>query len=121
MWTPISIDELQALILAHQEQMNEQEHRLWGLIRVTPQKWSEQDYGEEGGGFWVVALLGQLVIWYNDIEDGFNITGYTDFGRIDSYTCDQDELYFTVRKLLRLIESGEQSLVRGGPKPLNFE
>ena len=52
--------------------MSPQLFRLWEVIKITPQKWSEKSYGKVGGGFWVVALVGCSAIWYNDIEDGFN-------------------------------------------------
>ena len=25
------------------------------------------------GGFWVVAIVGRNVIWYNDVEEGFDL------------------------------------------------
>ena len=46
----------------------------WQLIKMDPTKWIEKDYGDEGGGFWVVAICRTKVIWYNNIEDSFNIS-----------------------------------------------
>lgn len=33
-------------------------------------------YGDEGNGFWVVAIYGKNIIWYNDIEDGYPSGGH---------------------------------------------
>lgn len=67
--------------------------RLWKLISIKPEKWQEKKYGEEGGGFWVVAIFGQRVMWYNDIEEGFNTSRYHQYGLIDEYWCDQLTLH----------------------------
>jgi hypothetical protein len=121
MWIPITLEELNSMMLDDETLMDEQELRLWDIIRITPQKWSEDGYGKKGGGFWVVGIIGSQVVWYNDIEDGFNISSYSSFGKIDEYVCNQDELWFTIKKLIQLIDKGKSSLSRGGPKPLNFK
>lgn len=41
----------------------------WQSIKIEPEKWAEKDFGDEVGGFWVVAVHKDKVIWYNDIED----------------------------------------------------
>ncbi|AFD07185.1 hypothetical protein [Solitalea canadensis] len=73
----------------------------WRLIRIEPEKWSEEEFGKEGGGFWVVAIYGRKVIWYNDIEEGFNVSDYKSYGVIDDYSCEQDDLNWTLIKLYR--------------------
>ncbi len=115
MWAPITLEELNAMILTDEAGMSQRETNLWNLIRITPIKWIEESFGEEGGGFWAVGILGQQVIWYNDIEDGFNVSNYSCFGRIDEYNCNQDELYITIRGLIRFIENGELPMHRSGP------
>ena len=40
----------------------------------------------------MVGISGNRVIWYNDIEDGFNISNYKEYGQILNYTCDQYKL-----------------------------
>ena len=56
-------------------------------------------YGEEGNGFWCVALFGNNVIWYNDIEEGFNVSQYHEHNLIDEYCCDQKSLNDVIRNL----------------------
>ncbi|MET3135036.1 hypothetical protein AAKU55_005339 [Oxalobacteraceae bacterium GrIS 1.11] len=80
--------------------MSPQQFWLWKIIRISPQKWLEKSYGEPGGGFWVVAIFGCTVIWYNDIEDGFNRSTYSEFGVLDEYVCNQDALEWTIQHLL---------------------
>lgn len=109
MWTPISIRELNELISKFEqlEKDNvtvanvEQIHALWDAIKITPQKWNERKYGEMGGGFWVVAIMGQTIIWYNDIEEGFIAEPYQRFGVIPKYSCNYDDLKSIVLRIWR--------------------
>jgi hypothetical protein len=106
-WEPISLTELENLIL--KQEWERELSNFWVLIKVDPVKWIEETYGDVGNGFWVVAICGTNVVWYNDIEDGFNISSYTTFGVIDEYYCNQDSLTVTVQRLFQAIISGKQS------------
>lgn len=105
-WEPISNEALCAIIGAAQKRMTSQQSWLWQCIRVPPQKWHEASFGAEGGGFWAVGIIGTMVIWYNDIEDGFNQSPYRDFGTIGEYLCHQDGLEHAMERLLHQGASG---------------
>ncbi|WP_439817077.1 hypothetical protein [Zavarzinia sp. CC-PAN008] len=108
-WSPITEDEIIEMIRVSEEMMSVEERRLWNLVRVDLQKWNEVSSGNEGGGFWIVAILGQTVIWYNDIEEGFNISNYSRHGEIKDYWCNQDELNWVIKRLLDHV-NGDGSL-----------
>jgi hypothetical protein len=91
------------------------QRQLWDAIKVPPHKWHLHPWGDQGGGFWVVALLGRTVVWFNDIEDGFNRSQYKQYGDISDYWCNQDELSWTVQHLLDEIQSGKSSGGFAGP------
>lgn len=105
-WEPISLIELYEEIQKTAMELQGELWNFWQLIQITPAKWQEPEYGDEGGGFWVVAICGTKIIWYNDIEDGFNISDYKIYGKFEDYGCEQDELSWAVRKLFRLIKVG---------------
>ena len=86
--------------------MNSHQQRLWDTIQIGPEKWTQIPYGVDGSGFWAIALIGRIVVWYNDIEDGFNCSRYTHYGKIDSYYCNQDELEHTIEQLMNLVKTG---------------
>lgn len=110
-WKPISRTALLARIEQGRARMSPAERRLWEAIRIEPEKWQQHPYGAQGAGFWVVALVGRTVIWYNDIEEGFNRSRYSANGTIDDYWCNHDELELTVRYLRSALEQGND-LVR---------
>ena len=72
----------------------------WKSLRIRPAKWNLSPWGDMGGGFWVVAVIGDRCFWYNDIEAGFNISRYEEAGRILEYTCNQTELDRCIRSFL---------------------
>lgn len=118
-WRPISEAELWDEINRGCEKMTEAQRRLWEAIKVSPQKWLQHPWGDQGGGFWVVAVLGQIIVWFNDIEDGFNRSYYTEYGVIRDYWCNQDELGWTVQHLLDEIQTGHASGgLAGPPQPI---
>ena len=108
MWKSISLTDLRNLILKGELELNDEQLNFWDLIKVEPEKWEEVDYGSEGGGFWVVAIMGKEVIWYNDIEEGFNISSYTTYGRIDTYQCCQVDLNWSVIGLMDRIKENRR-------------
>lgn len=114
-WEPLSEVSLWEKINEAEIRMNPQQARLWEVVRIPPTKWSEKSYGEAGNGFWAVAVVGPTVIWYNDIEEGFNRSHYSNFGIIDDYWCNQDELEETLQNVINVIETGQDATARRGP------
>ncbi len=110
-WAPIAEDAMRQRIAQGVARMSPELFRLWQAIRVAPEKWQQQPYGEQGGGFWVVALIGKTVIWYNDIEDGFNRSRYSAYGTIEDYWRNQDELELTVHWLMDALQRGTDLVV----------
>jgi hypothetical protein len=114
-WTPLSEAKLWDEINAAEARMSLPQRRLWRAMRITPEKWKQHPYGDAGGGFWVVGIIGRIAIWFNDIEDGFNLSNYREYGVIHEYFCNQDELGFTVQRLLEVVEAGKDIEGRLGP------
>lgn len=117
MWTAISLDDLLELIAESERDLSASERRLWSLVQVPPEKWALHPWGDEGGGFWVVGVIGRRAIWYNDIEDGFNVSRYSKTGTLRDYLCNQGGLQPVLWDLLHLIESGEMPGAFGPPRP----
>ncbi|MFY1045595.1 hypothetical protein [Chryseobacterium sp. GP-SGM7] len=54
-WKPITLQELSLEISKGENAMNEDVLKFWNSIKFIPTKWIENEYGDEGGGFWAVA------------------------------------------------------------------
>ena len=91
-WTPISLSELWDHVIEGEQKMDIDRSRLWNLIRIDFEKWQLHPWGDLGEGFWVVGIIGKQVLWYNDIEEGFNWSRYDKQGQIIDYFCNQIDL-----------------------------
>lgn len=112
MWTPISLNALNKRISKGESKLKGESLNFWNLIKITPQKWREKEYGNEGGGFWVVAVFENTVIFYNDIEDGFNISPYTVYEQISEYASEQAELNWVVERIYNSLKQNAQLPMR---------
>lgn len=98
-WEPITYEELSLEISKGEKEMSSENFQFWNEIKFTPIKWAEQEFEDEGAGFWAVAKYKNFVIYYNDIEEGFNISEFENEGKIKQYNAEQDELQFALMKL----------------------
>ena len=104
--------------------MNLSERRFWDAVSIPPQKWQQHPYGDYGGGFWVVAIIGSQIIWYNDIEEGFNRSTFKRFGIIpdEEYVCNQDDLELPIRQWMSWVTTGYDVIARFvPPQPGKFQ
>jgi len=97
---PISLSELEHLIQEGHKEMHGILANLWDLIKIPPVQWTESSHAAKGEGFWVIAIMGQNVIWYNDISKGFNNSRYTTAGHIDEYSEETDAFNWAIHKIL---------------------
>jgi hypothetical protein len=88
-WEPTTIEDLTAEMTDTLSQWDDAVASAWRQISIVPEKWACSPMGDMGGGFWAVGIRGNTVIWYNDIEGGFNEGPFTTHGRIDEYRCEQ--------------------------------
>lgn len=102
MWPPIALENLYAEINKTEHLLEKELRNFWKLIKVEPVKWSEKEFGADSDGFWVIAICGKRIIWYNDIEEGFTISNFDKFGEIDNYNCDDFELNQVVWQLYNI-------------------
>jgi len=105
-WKPISEAELWDKIVAGETRMSIGQRYFWEAIRIAPERWTQHPYGNAGGGFWAIGIIGRTVVWFNDIEDGFNRSTYRQYGKIEDYFCNQDELEITVQRVLESVMIG---------------
>ena len=112
-WQAISRESLDEIIEQELSEATAEERALFARTAVIPTKWQLSPWGDLGGGFWVVAVMDDRVLWYNDIEDGFNVSRFTNWGTIPSteYWCNQDELRWALAPL-----AGKPHLKSGPPE-----
>ena len=94
--------------------MSFKQRKLWSVIKRMPEEWELKGYGP----CWVVALLGQSVIYHNHFEHGFNRSSWSKFGFIDHYQSLQHGLEESIQQQLDIIATGyDVSPWTSGPFP----
>ena len=99
------------LINDGRDRMSLEQRRLWDAICAPPQEWEMARYGP----FWVVALIGSYVIYYNHLEDGFARSQWNRLGVIDRYDSAQSELEDEVQRQITRIAIGYDPGPHSGP------
>ncbi|QND52957.1 hypothetical protein HB779_14400 [Phyllobacterium sp. 628] len=82
--------------------MSFRERFLWETIKRPPEEWEVPEYGK----FWVVALIGSKVIYFNHHEHGFNRSPWHRYGYIDAYESLQYGLEMAIQAQLEIINTG---------------
>jgi len=118
-WKPISEDQLQGLIDETRGNLSEAKIRFFESMRIPLQKWNlELPWGHHKEGFWVIGIFGKTVLWYNDIEEGFNYSTYPKFGDIGEYWCDQHDFDHVIRRLYAFAQTGDNGVKSVPPQPI---
>lgn len=121
-WQPASLSELTKLVDDGIDRLDSDHRQFWNTIRITPAKWTQHPWGDDGGGFWVVATIWSTAIWYNDIEDGFNTSRFRNPGHIDEYWCNDLELNQLVHQLRAwIVDEVPMPAKLGPPQPMSDE
>ncbi|WP_196889873.1 hypothetical protein [Aureivirga sp. CE67] len=103
-FTRITLEELNHLIEEGVLKMNKELLKIWNEISIKPEKWIGYSYIKEGEEFWVVGKFRDKVIWYNDTEEGFNISNYRIEREIGEFGFEQDELEDVIYKLKNVLQ-----------------
>jgi hypothetical protein len=115
-WRPISLADLQSMLTRELAECSMEQRESFRRSSIAPEKWRLTPWGDEGGGFWVVAVHLDRVLWYNDIEVGFNVSRFNTQGEIpsDEYWCNQDSLRWALPRF-----QGEPGTWLGSPEPVD--
>jgi hypothetical protein len=90
-WKPIDRAEFEELLRDELAQCLPEERALFERCRIAVERrpFAKNDYLDSA---FVVALHDDEILYYNDIEDGFNTSPVGPDGAILEYWCNQDSL-----------------------------
>jgi hypothetical protein len=95
-WTPITLDRLAKIIEADLRDCDEGLRSLFAKYAVAPYHAPIDRHGHEELVF-VVAKKANEVMYYEDIEDGFNISPVTEHGKIAEHWVEQNPLKWALK------------------------
>jgi hypothetical protein len=98
--------------------MSRDQRLLWEAIKIRPAEWELRGHGP----CWVVAVIGQNVLYFNHHEDGFNRSEWKTLGVLQDYQSMQWELDEAIQNELNIMQTGYNPGPRTtGPLPGVFE
>lgn len=102
-WIPISLKELNNIIETSVAVMDTEVLYFWNSIKIVPEKRKVPSYCDNDY-FWIVGKTQKHIIYYNDIEEGFNTSFDNNLSYIEVTSSEQDELHFALIKFLKNYE-----------------
>jgi len=98
-WQAITLKELEALIAAQLADCSVEQKQLFEGCKVAPRLVPIERNGNVENVF-VVAQIRDFVLYYEDVEDGFNISSLSGDGAIASPGYEEWELRHALRHLV---------------------
>ena len=116
-WKPATIDEVKGILKAHLQGCSPEQIAIFRRYSVEPRFAPIIRY-EIPERVVVVAQKSDEVIYWEDVEKGFNVSSVGPDGDVLEHWCNQDDLGIA---LARLIEPREHRTGNCGPaRPLDF-
>ena len=108
-WTSLPRADLDSMIASGLAEYDDDVRAEWDRIRIEPEKWRCSPWGDAGGGFWAVAVDDDRVLWFNDIEEGFNWSWFGETGTIGEYLCNQSDFAEVLEQIAQTQSERERS------------
>jgi len=109
-WHPATVDEVKKIVREDLAECDAEQLSAFKKYAVEPYVAPILRYGQMENAV-VVARRGDEVIYWEDVEDGFNLSSVSSDGRILEHSCNQDELRFVLNGWI----DGRTRTVRLGP------
>ena len=94
-WQPATVDEVNEIVASDLKACDSEQLAAFKRFRVEPFVAPIMRYGKMESVV-VVARNGDQVIYYEDVEDGFNVSPISSDGQVLEHWCNQDELRFAL-------------------------
>lgn len=94
-WRPATVDEVNEIVASDLKACDSEQLAAFKKFRVQPFVAPIMRYGNMESVV-VVAGNGDQVIYYEDVEDGFNVSPLNPEGQVLEHWCNQDELRFAL-------------------------
>ena len=94
-WQPATIEEVNEIVARDLTACDAEQLAAFNKCRVEPFSAPMVRYGQTDSVV-VVARNGDQVIYWEDVEDGFNVSPISPDGRVLEHWCNDDELRFAL-------------------------
>ena len=109
-WHPATVDEVKKIVRDDLAECDEEQILAFKKYAVEPYVAPILRYGQMENAV-IVARRGDEVIYWEDVEEGFNLSPVSPNGQILEHWCNQDELRFALNAWIE----GRARPIRLGP------
>lgn len=99
-WKPATIEDVKAILSAELKSCNSQEIEIFRRYSVEPFRAAITRYGKIESVVVVVQKSTEVIYW-EDVEEGFNISPTERQGEVLEHWCNQDNLAFALNRLVQ--------------------
>lgn len=96
-WSSFTKKELDFEIFIQEQELENDVLKIWNKAKIKPELWYCNDVIESY--FWVVAIIDENLIWYNDITENFQKTPFKTQGFIDQYKAQNKSLNDMIKEI----------------------
>jgi len=90
---PLTLRELESMIAEGLVGVDDAVCDAWEAMRISPVRWQCSPWGDDRDGLWVIAEHDGMVVYYNEVEGGFNTSPFAERGVIAEYYCNQNSFH----------------------------
>jgi hypothetical protein len=99
-WKPATVEEVKQIIKNHLANCDQEELETFRTYGVQPYSAPILRYGRLENVV-VIARRGEQVIYWEDVEEGFNVSPIGEDGRVLEHWCNQNELRFALNSWIK--------------------
>ena len=85
------------------------QRKAWDAISIPPEPWHYRSDDGRDNHVWIVALIGQSVISYNEWDGGFDRSHFVRYGEIAQFGWGDGSLAVVVQDVLNELEFGHRT------------
>ncbi|HEY4540624.1 MAG TPA: hypothetical protein VIG94_11540 [Faecalibacter sp.] len=100
-WTALPKKDLMMELFMAEQELEHTNETFWNSIKCSPEIWHCKDVIDDN--FWVIAKWKTFIVWYNDIEEGFNLSSFKRDGEFLQYQASKQGLNEALKKLKQKI------------------
>lgn len=94
-WSPITEVQLKEIINYQLKECTDKQKEIYNKYCIDLERAPIERYGKIEYVF-IVAKRGEEVMYYEDVEEGFNFSRMSPSGKILEHGCNQDELKYSL-------------------------
>lgn len=110
-WSPATLDEINLILLNDLKECDEEQKRAFAAFKVAPFRASLTRHGQTEEVYVVAVKDGEAIYW-EDVEEGFNVSRLSSDNSLLDHYCNQDPLGLALNSWIEGRSPGPRTLTQ---------